>query len=187
MVVFYGRDSKFSNHYRCNFEWDNKVFSSIEQYLAFRRSCIAGRRDLASQVMRSQDPADSKRIMHTLSQSATEQKWLEQRKDILFSGLIAKFSQNEYLLRYLLKSEQRQLGEASTNLAWGIGLTLRDKSVLDPSKWVGENLLGVTLMEVREELSSWLDKDSTQAQGEESRHEGSGSKSSEADPSTTTE
>lgn len=163
VVVFYGRDSKFSNHFQCNFTWDNKDFSSIEQYLAYRRATIAGNRDLANQVMGSRDPADAKRIMNILRSASTEPKWVDQRKDILFSGLMAKFSQNEYLMRYLLESGTRKLGEASLDKTWGIGMSLRDKLVLDSTKWVGENLLGVTLMEVRDELKAWTHQDAEPA------------------------
>lgn len=155
VVVFYGRSSKFSNHFICKFSWDNKDFTSIEQYLAYRRAQIAGRKDLATQVMGCHDPADAKRIMNILKSSPTEPNWKEQRKDILFSGLMAKFAQNDYLKQYLIESGRRQLGEASLDKTWGIGLSLMDHHVLDPTKWVGENLLGVTLMEVRDELNSW--------------------------------
>lgn len=164
LVVFYGRDSKFSNHYQCRFNWDNKEFASVEQYLAFRRAGLAGRKDLANQAMRSQDEADAKRLMHILKLSNTEPKWVEQRRDILLPGLIAKFSQNDYLLRYLLESEQRKLGEASTDTTWGIGLSLMDSYVLDSSKWVGENMLGTTLMDVRRELSSMVQQETPQSQ-----------------------
>lgn len=160
VVVFYGRDSKFSNHFSCKFIWDNREFSSIEQYLAYRRAILATRNDLAIQAMGSQDPADSKRLMHILKFANSEPKWKEQRRDILFSGLVAKFSQNDHLRRYLLESGNRRLGEASTDTTWGIGRSLTDKLVLNPSKWIGENLLGTTLMEVREELSSYSKKDS---------------------------
>lgn len=163
VVVFYGRDSKFSNHFLCKFTWDNHDFSSMEQYLAYRRANIANNADLARQVMGSQDPVDAKRIMNTLKSSDTEPQWIEQRRDILFSGLMAKFSQNDYLMRYLLASGSRQLGEASLDKAWGIGMSLTDRLVLDPTKWVGSNLLGVTLMEVREELNSWIQQDKSQS------------------------
>lgn len=158
-VVFYGRDSKLSNHFQCKFTWDNRDFGSIEQYLAYRRAHIAERKDLAIQAMGSQDPADAKRIMNILKSSPSDPDWREQCRDILFSGLMAKFSQNEYLMRYLLESGQRKLGEASLDKTWGIGMSLLDHQVLDPTKWVGANLLGVTLMEVREELRSWVHRD----------------------------
>lgn len=73
----------------------------------------------------------------------------------MFSGLMAKFSQNEYLYRYLQETETRLLGEASTDTTWGIGRSLTDYLVLDPASWRGENLQGITLMKVREELAAW--------------------------------
>lgn len=100
-VVFYGSNSRFSNHYKSNFVWDNKTFSTIEQYLAFRRALIAGRRDLANKTMSSEDPALAKRILNELRNAPTEDKWIEQRHDILYSGLNTKFSQNEDLLTHI--------------------------------------------------------------------------------------
>ena len=35
---------------------------------------------------------------------------------------------------------------------WGIGLSMNDPERLDLAKWRGQNLLGYTLMMVREEL-----------------------------------
>lgn len=92
--------------------------------------------------------------MNELRAAPTEPKWIEERHDILYSGLLAKFAQREDLMNYLLKSENRQLGEASRDTTWGIGLTLLDRNVLVPKYWKGYNLLGKTLMEVRQELSS---------------------------------
>lgn len=162
-VVFYGRDSRFSNHYQSNFVWDRKSFATMEQYLAYRRSHIAGRKDLANKAMGSNDPAVSKRIMNELRAAPTEKEWIESRRDILYSGLMAKFSQREDLMKYLLESENRQLGEASRDTTWGIGMTLLDRMVLSPNHWRGANLLGTTLMDVRKELSS-LVQNNPQAQ-----------------------
>lgn len=103
--------------------------------------------------MESNDPADAKKIMNELKSASSEPEWIENRHDILYCGLLAKFSQRQDLMRYLLASENRQLGEASRDLAWGIGLTLMDPLVLSPAHWKGNNLLGKTLMEVRQELS----------------------------------
>ncbi len=35
---------------------------------------------------------------------------------------------------------------------WGIGLSMHDPNRLDPRNWQGQNLLGYTLMMVREQL-----------------------------------
>lgn len=153
-VAFYTRNSRFSNHYQSKFVWDQKEFSSMEQYLAWRRARIAGRRDLAELAMTYHDPADSKKIMNELRSAPTEPKWVEMRHDILYSGLLAKFTQRRDLMDYLLESENRRLGEASRDMVWGIGLALTDRFVLSPNRWKGANLLGTTLMEVRQELAA---------------------------------
>lgn len=37
---------------------------------------------------------------------------------------------------------------------WGIGLSMKDSDRLDQTKWQGQNLLGFTLMRVRDELAA---------------------------------
>ena len=42
------------------------------------------------------------------------------------------------------------IGEASpSDSTWGIGLSLKDPTAKDPTKWTGKNLLGKILMSVR--------------------------------------
>lgn len=155
-VAFYGRHSIFSNHYHCNFMVGETSYNSIEQFLAHRRAIIAGNSDLAHEALTSLDPVDCKRILTTLKTASSENIWLEKRHDILFSGLYAKFTQNNALMKYLLDSENRQLGEASRDLTWGVGMSLTDRNILDTKLWKGGNLLGKTLMEVRQDIFSSL-------------------------------
>lgn len=63
-----------------------------------------------------------------------------------------KIFTNQDVKEYLLLTEERFLGEASRNRVWGIGITLTDKHKLDPRHWNGDNLLGTTLVEVRQFL-----------------------------------
>ena len=43
--------------------------------------------------------------------------------------------------------------EASpVDVIWGIGMAKDHKSILDPTEWRGQNLLGFALMEVRDIL-----------------------------------
>lgn len=102
--------------------------------------------------MDSADPVEAKRVLNLLHGAPGQECWEEERHDILLSGLLAKFRQNNELRKYLLSSEDRQLGEASRNRVWGIGLTLADKERLNTKLWNGGNLLGKTLMEVRQAL-----------------------------------
>lgn len=116
--------------------------------------------------MASDNPVEAKRVLSALHGDKSDKLWANQRRDILFDGLMAKFQQNDELKRYLLSSRQRKLGEASRNKEWGIGLTLADYGRLNPMNWLGENLLGTTLMEVRNRLAE-LARDSSDNQTEE--------------------
>lgn len=149
VVVFFGRESRFSNHFESKFVIGSKTYYTIEQYLALHRARFANRPDLEEKAMASRDPAEAKRVLNQLRGAACQVEWENERKDILFAGLLAKFVQNDDLREYLLSSDDRILGEASKNSAWGIGLTLSDKSRLNPNLWTGGNLQGKTLMEVR--------------------------------------
>lgn len=161
-VVFYGRHSKFSNHHLCTFMVGDICFNSIEQYLAYKRANIANDPVLAQEALNAVDPVDCKRILTSLKNASSENTWLEKRHDVLFSGLYAKFTQNQSLLSYLMDSENRQLGEASRDPTWGIGMTLTDKRVLEVTQWKGGNLLGKTLMEVRQDIFSSIYQSPTQ-------------------------
>lgn len=154
VVVFFGKESRFSNHYPSPFNIDDTNFSTMEQYLAHSRARFANDQHLMDRAMESSDPADAKRILNLLREAPGQSDWEEERHDILIAGLLAKFRQNPDLKKYLLSSEDRQLGEASRNKVWGIGMTLTSKDRLNVQRWTGDNLLGRTLMEVRHILTT---------------------------------
>ena len=57
-------------------------------------------------------------------------------------------------VRLLLATAPTELVEASPyDRIWGVGLGERDPLILDKANWRGTNLLGVTLMRVRDTLS----------------------------------
>lgn len=151
-VVFFGKDSKFSNHFYAPFVVDDIEFATMEQFLAHSRARFADDQTLMDRALDSSDPAEAKRVLNLLHGAPGQIYWEAERHDILISGLLAKFRQNNNLKDYLISSEDRQLGEASRNKIWGIGLTLADKGRLNTKLWKGENLLGKTLMEVRQIL-----------------------------------
>ena len=72
----------------------------------------------------------------------------------MVQGNLAKFSQHDELRAFLLNTGQSVLVEASpVDAIWGIGLESSDPRAEDPKQWLGENLLGFALMEVRKQLS----------------------------------
>lgn len=151
-VAFFGRDSPFSNHFRCEFESRGLTFSCMEQFLACHKAKMSKNRNLATQILRSADPADHKRALNSMKDAVPE-KWSAKVGEILIRGLREKFGQDEYLYKLLLATYPRRLGEASSDPIWGTGFTLRDEKVLDVQAWNEEgNLLGKSLEKVREEF-----------------------------------
>ena len=68
-------------------------------------------------------------------------------------GLQAKFSQNEELKEKLLGTKDAILAECAVrDCIWGIGLSMTDCNRFEKDKWRGQNLLGYSLMMVREDL-----------------------------------
>lgn len=124
----------------------------MEQFLAYRKAEISGNEELLDRASKAQNPVEAKYILHQLK-GDHEKVWDEQVENIVLEGLRAKFQQNQNMLATLRNSTGLKLGEASKNPRWGIGLELSDENVLDHTKWSDSgNLLGRSLMKVREEL-----------------------------------
>jgi len=81
-------------------------------------------------------------------------KWKQHVIEILKPALEAKLEQNEHLKATLLRNGNRLIGEASpSETQFGIGLSLNNPATLVVNtRWIGENIQGFTLMEVRELL-----------------------------------
>jgi hypothetical protein len=62
-----------------------------------------------------------------------------------------KFASDRDLRAVLLSTGDKILAEAAPNdCIWGIGLSVKDGRVQDPSQWQGQNVLGTALMQARE-------------------------------------
>lgn len=107
--------------------------------------------DIAEQILQTSDPKKQKALGRKV-RNFDEKKWDERKLDIVIKGNILKFTQNEKLKNELL-SHSKILVEASPyDKIWGVGLHFDDDAILDEKKWQGENLLGIALMEVRNNL-----------------------------------
>ncbi|WP_081296938.1 NADAR family protein [Gilliamella apicola] len=81
--------------------------------------------------------------------------WNQHKKESVFAGNYAKFSQNGELKQYLLSTKDKVLAEASPyDKIWGISLSIDDEMRFNITKWRGKNLLGKVLMQVREVLKA---------------------------------
>lgn len=107
---------------------------------------------VAARVLAAASPAEAKALGRLVA-GYDDAAWVASRLSIVVEGNLAKFGQDDALRSYLVSTGSRVLVEASPqDRVWGIGLTATDPRASDPASWLGLNLLGEALMEVRSRL-----------------------------------
>lgn len=141
-----------SNWYLSEFTVDNVTFSSMEQYMMYKKAVCFRDKDTADRILATNDVAEIKALGRLVA-DYNESYWNGVRQIVVFEGLIAKFSQNEDLKKLLKATENAILAECAVkDRIWGIGLSMKDPERFEIDKWKGQNLLGYALMMVRERL-----------------------------------
>ena len=108
--------------------------------------------EILNEIIKAKSPKEYKALGRKVK-NFNRKKWDEKKLNIVFKGNMLKFSQNEELKNFLLSTNDKILAEASPyDKIWGIGIGEDDKDAYNIEKWKGENLLGIALMKVREEL-----------------------------------
>lgn len=138
-----------SNWYISPFDLDGRHFTSVEQYIMYRKCLVFGDVHSASAVLQTNDTAQQQAIGRQAARYI-DSIWAGMRQMTVVRGLLAKFSQNEELKQRLLDTDDAILVEcAGEDKIWACGIRLNDDLRRDASNWTGMNLLGFALMEVR--------------------------------------
>ena len=141
-----------SNWYSSDFIVDNKKFSSMEQYMMYKKAVCFADAEIAYKILETNNVAEIKILGRQVSKY-NENIWNGMRQIVVYEGLINKFSQNILLNEQLKETKDAILAECAVkDRIWGIGLSMNDPKRLDMNQWRGQNLLGYTLMMVRERL-----------------------------------
>ena len=141
-----------SNWYSSYFSQDDISFSSMEQFMMYQKAVCFNDLEIAAQILETGDVSRIKELGRLVT-GYDDNYWGGIRQMVVYKGLLAKFAQNTELKELLLKTGDAVLAECAVkDRIWGIGLSMRDPDRFDRSKWKGQNLLGYTLMMVRESL-----------------------------------
>ncbi len=155
IVCFHNPDEEngyLSNWYPSRFTVNNVNFSSMEQYMMYKKAVCFGDKNTADKILATDDVAEIKALGRLVA-NYNESRWNGVRQIVVFEGLLAKFSQNEDLKKQLKATENCILAECAVkDRIWGIGLSMKDPNRFEIDKWNGRNLLGYALMMVRERL-----------------------------------
>lgn len=141
-----------SNWYFSDFSVDGIEFASMEQFMMYRKAICFGNKAIAKEILASKDVAYIKKLGRLVA-NYNENIWNGLRQLIVYEGLRAKFTQNSFLKQKLLDTQDAMLAECAVkDRVWGIGLSVNNLMRFDITAWRGKNLLGYSLMMVRDNL-----------------------------------
>ena len=155
IICFHNPDEEngfLSNWYLSDFSADGIRFSSMEQYMMYKKAVCFNDTETADRILKTEDVSEIKALGRKVS-GYVDNIWSGIRQVTVYQGLLEKFSQNDELKDKLLKTGNSVLAECAVkDTIWGIGLSMRDPDRFEITKWKGKNLLGYTLMMVRERI-----------------------------------
>ncbi len=118
----------------------------------YRKCKLFGDVAAAAKVLATDDTAQQQAIGRKCA-GYIDSVWAGTRQIVAWEGLKAKFRQNDDLKQKLLSTGDAFLVEcAVSDKIWACGVALHDEKRKDASNWLGRNILGFTLMEVRTAL-----------------------------------
>ena len=142
-----------SNWYPAPFTLDGHRFTSVEQYMMYRKAITFGDTETAQAILSTDNVGKIKALGRSVL-GYSDTVWNGIRQIVVYRALLEKFRQNPDLKSQLLATHPHTLAEcALQDKIWGIGMTMHDEYRFEPDLWPGQNLLGFTLMMVRDELS----------------------------------
>ena len=156
IVCFHNPDEEngyLSNWYLSEFTVEGVRFSSMEQYMMYKKAMMFKDAAIAEKIMATDNVSEVKAFGREVS-NYNDTVWSGCRQIVVYNGLLEKFRQNPELKQKLLSTGDAVLAECAVkDRIWGIGLSMKDPDRLDMGKWQGRNLLGFTLMAVRENIN----------------------------------
>lgn len=157
IVCFHGTDESngyLSNWHKSRFCVGGTQYTSMEQYMMEQKATLFGDYETRAEILNEHDPAKIKKLGRKVK-NYDERIWSGMRQPLVSFGLLEKFRQNAVLLHMLLDTGETILVECAVHDSiWGIGLSMQDPNRLDMTKWRGKNLLGYSLMAVRQYLKA---------------------------------
>jgi ribA/ribD-fused uncharacterized protein len=170
IIKFYSHDEskfyhQFSNFYISPFEFflpnflqvdnflKNKFYcESSEKAIMLSKAILMNDRDTFNIILKTKDPAECKLLGRKVN-NFNQNLWDNHINEIAYNVLYQKFTSNDDLTQLLLNTNNNIIAEATENdNIWGIGLNINDSKVENPDEWLGKNILGYTLMNVRDTI-----------------------------------
>lgn len=142
----------FSQWFIRSFHDLSRQYTCCEQYMMYQKAMLFGDSKTAGEIMFAGDQSVYKSLGRDV-ENFDDTLWDLKKEDIVEEANFLKFSQNPDLRQMLLDTGSKILVEASPHdHVWGIGMDEYNCYACSPDMWDGENLLGFSLMAVRDRL-----------------------------------
>lgn len=144
--------SCFSQWFVSPFVVDGITYATAEHWMMAGKAKLFGDEAVLQEILASTKPGEVKALGRKVKNFDPE-VWEQACFNIVVEGNYHKFSQNEEMKDFLLKTGELVIVEASpVDAIWGIGMAKDHANVERPDLWRGTNLLGFALTEVRDRL-----------------------------------
>lgn len=142
----------FSQWAESPFTIGGEEFITAEHYMMIQKAKLFDDDHTLKLMRETSSPSEVKALGRKVKNFDVD-VWNEVCMDIVTRGNYAKFSQNGEFFKYMLKTSDSFLVEASSyDKIWGIGMGECEDGIDDPRNWRGTNLLGQCIMMARDRL-----------------------------------
>ena len=125
MVCFHNPEEEngyLSNWYLSEFMVEGITFSSMEQYMMYKKAMLFQDRETAGKILQTDDVAEIKALGRGV-RNFDDQIWIKSREEIVYKGVLEKFRQNPELSAQLKETGEDVIAECAVkDHIWGIGL-----------------------------------------------------------------
>ena len=146
-------DDHFNSQWQISdFLVDTHRYFCTEQYMIAEKARVFRDRKRRMKIMETTNLMEMKALGRKVKKFRSK-TWDKMKYSVVLNANYYKFSQNKEMRNRLLNINDRVIVEANpTDIIWGIGLAKNDSEASNPKVWLGLNLLGFALMEVRDEI-----------------------------------
>lgn len=148
--IFSDVNSSLSQWYDSEFEDENGIrYHSAEQYMMAAKARLFEDSESLKEIMAELDIAKVKELGRQV-QNFNQELYDSNKIQIIHKANQLKFEQNSKIREALLKTANYVIVEANPNdTVYTCGLKEDDENITYPDKWLGENILGFVLMDIR--------------------------------------
>jgi ribA/ribD-fused uncharacterized protein len=154
-TFFWGKNKEggveiFSQWHPSVIHYNGLEFPTAEHYMMYHKANLFQDYNSAEAIIKAASPKEAKVIGRNI-QNFDQEIWDNNKYNIVKMGNLLKLTQHPDFLKTLLSTGTSILVEASPyDKIWGVGLPASDPRIVDPHQWLGENLLGFVLTDIKD-------------------------------------